>query len=91
MKPAVSSLARPMLALAIAFGSTPLAAAEFDCLIQPHQVIQVGSAVPGVLHEVVAERGDTVVRGQTLARLQDSVERAALRLAQARAKASSWL
>jgi membrane fusion protein, heavy metal efflux system len=61
-------------------------AQSLDCLIQPHQIVQVGSAVPGVIERIMAERGDIVKQGQVLVQLQSSVERANLALAQSRAK-----
>ena len=73
----------------------PLSAAQharaesLDCLIQPHQTIQVGSPVPGIIAEFPVERGDMVEAGQVLARLRDEVEQAAFNLAKARAKARS--
>lgn len=78
------------LVIAAAAGAgDPLGAQPLDCLIQPNQVIQVGSPVPGVIREMPIERGDEVRRGQRIARLQDDVEQAALRLALARAQASA--
>lgn len=64
----------------------PAAAQGLDCLIQPHQIVQVGSAVPGVIERLWAERGDIVKQGQVLVQLQSSVERANLALAQSRAR-----
>ena len=57
-----------------------------DCLIQPHQIVQVGSPVPGVIERILAERGDLVKQGQVLVQLHASVERANLSLAQSRAR-----
>ncbi len=58
----------------------------FDCMIVPTEMVDVGSAVSGVVAEVAAERGDYVEEGQVLAKLEASVEEAALRVAQARAE-----
>jgi RND family efflux transporter MFP subunit len=57
-----------------------------DCMIQPHQIVQVGSAAPGVIDRIMVDRGDFVTRGQTLVQLQNSVERAALAVARERAQ-----
>jgi RND family efflux transporter MFP subunit len=73
------------------FGSQHAFGEPLDCLIQPNQIIEVGSAVPGVIREVTIERGDEIGRGQPIARLQDDVERAALKLAEARARTSAEL
>jgi RND family efflux transporter MFP subunit len=75
-----------MNALGLVLLSTNASAQNLDCLIQPHQIVQVGSAVPGVIERILAERGDIVKQGQILVQLQSSVERANLALAQSRAK-----
>lgn len=55
-----------------------------DCLVEPSLVVSVGSPVDGVMQEVLADRGDTVRKGQRLAQLQAGVEAAAVDLAEAR-------
>jgi RND family efflux transporter MFP subunit len=57
-------------------------------MIQPHQVVQVGSPVPGVIEQVLVERGDRVSQGQPIVQLQAHVERAALAVARERAVGS---
>jgi len=57
-----------------------------DCVITPQLVVDVSSATPGLLAEVLADRSDTVEEGQVLARLESSVESAAVDLARARAE-----
>lgn len=57
---------------------------EFDGLIEPHMTIKVGSAVTGTLATVDVERGDMVKKGQVLATLQSSVEKATVELSRAR-------
>jgi RND family efflux transporter MFP subunit len=59
---------------------------EFDGLIEPKQVVELGSPVPGVLESVNADRGDMVKEGQVLATLQSGVEKATMDLARARAE-----
>jgi RND family efflux transporter MFP subunit len=54
--------------------------------MEPREVVQLGSPVGGVVAEMTVDRGDIVRRGQLLARLNDSAERAALDLANARAE-----
>lgn len=66
-------------------------AQPLDCLIQPNQVIQLGSAVAGVLDRVLVERGDIVKQGQVVAQLHSDVERATLALAQKRAEMEAEL
>ena len=55
-----------------------------DCLVEPFQVVNVGSPVDGVLESVGVDRGDAVRKGQVVARLQSGVEAAAVELARAR-------
>ena len=57
---------------------------ELECLIEPHMVVNVGSAVDGVLEQVTVNRGDRVRKGQVVARLQSGVEAAAVKLSEAR-------
>ncbi len=61
-------------------------AGDFDCMILPNEMIDVGSAITGVIESVDVERGDYVEAGQVLARLESSVEQAAVRVARARAE-----
>ncbi|MBL8327952.1 MAG: efflux RND transporter periplasmic adaptor subunit [Rubrivivax sp.] len=58
---------------------------QLDCLIQPSQTVQVGTASAGVVQSVKAERGDYVRRGQVLVQMEAQVERAALAMAQEKA------
>lgn len=59
---------------------------EFDGLIEPKQVVELGSPVPGILESVNADRGDMIKEGQALALLQSGVEKATMDLARARAE-----
>jgi len=56
-------------------------AAEFDCLIEPTQMVEVGSSVTGRIDRVYVKRGDWVKKMQTLATLESDAERAASELA----------
>lgn len=51
------------------------AASEFDCVIQPRQVIEIRSPIEGLLDKILVERGDSVRKGQELAFIDTSVER----------------
>jgi len=59
---------------------------EFECLIQPKMVLKLGTPVPGLITEVLVDRGSVVKTGDVVARLESAVEQAALSLAEARAK-----
>lgn len=76
-----------LLAAPCALGQTANAPAArgLDCMIQPHQIVQVGSPAPGVIDKILVDRGDLVKLGQALVQLQAGVERAALAVARERA------
>jgi len=57
-------------------------AAELDCLVKPQMYVEVSSPVISVLEEILVETGDMVTRGQPLARLEASVERARVKMAE---------
>lgn len=58
---------------------------ELACVLQPHEVVDVSSAVDGVLESLSVERGDFVSTGQVVAQLEADVERATVETARARA------
>ncbi len=73
----------------IAFGGTQLKAedeVEFDCLIEPHSVVDVSTFSDGVMAEVLVGRGDIIKKGQVLARIESSVEKTSVDISRARAK-----
>lgn len=55
-----------------------------DCLLEPNEEVRLSSQIPGILAEILVERGDHVRRGQVVARLESGVEQAAVSLAQAK-------
>lgn len=58
----------------------------WSCLLEPSSRVEVASEVPGVLDDVLVERGMAVRRGAVLARLRSGVEEAAVSLARAKAE-----
>ncbi len=58
---------------------------HLDCLIEPHQMVELGTPVPGVIDRILVERADSVAVGQALVELESSVEQATLRHAEERA------
>lgn len=60
------------------------AAPEFDCVIEPRQVVEIRSTVEGLIERIAVDRGDTVTRGQLLVQLDAAVERASVELARQR-------
>jgi RND family efflux transporter MFP subunit len=60
------------------------AAAGYDCLVEPWQVVEVRTAVEGIIQQVHVQRGDAVRKGQMLVELQSGPERAAVESAKYR-------
>lgn len=63
----------------------PAHAQEHDCMIEARQSIEIRSPVEGLIEKVLVQRGDLVQRGQVLAVIESSLERAALEVARTRA------
>lgn len=80
--------ARPVLLLACLLATTGAQAVTVDCVVEPAQKVKIGSAASGLVSEVLVNRGDTVVAGQVLARLDSSVEEANLAVAKAQASST---
>ena len=80
-----------LTALAIVLAPATAAAAppSFDCVIDPSEVVKLGSPITGVLAEVKVNRGDVVTRGQPVASLESSIEAATVRLNQFRAESTA--
>ncbi len=57
-------------------------------LLEPNEVVKFSSQAPGILEQVTVERGDTVKKGQVLARLKSGVEKAVVNRARARVEFS---
>ncbi len=58
----------------------PAQETDFDCIIDPAKSIKLASPVRGILDEVLVERGDTVKKGQVIARMESSVETSTVEL-----------
>jgi RND family efflux transporter MFP subunit len=59
--------------------------AEYQCLIEPYQKIEVRSPVEALIETIYVERGSLVKKGQALVKLDSGVEQAALASARYRA------
>jgi RND family efflux transporter MFP subunit len=78
-------------ALTIALGNSAALAGEFDCLMDPSLVVEIGSAEVGIIESVLVQRGDLVTQGQLVAKLESGAEQVALDYAHARATDTSPL
>ncbi|MGF1547932.1 MAG: efflux RND transporter periplasmic adaptor subunit [Thiotrichales bacterium] len=58
---------------------------SLPCLIDPSEMVALGSPVIGVLERIAVERGDIVKRNQVIAELSAEVERKSVELASSRA------
>src|SRR5262245_15521424 len=75
-----------VLAVGVA-GVGPVAAQEFDCIIEARQMVDIRSPVEGLIDRVHVERGEGVKKGQVLVTLESGPERAAVAVAKQRAEA----
>lgn len=73
------------LGLAISVAVPAANAADYDCMIEARQNIEIRSPVEAIIESVKVKRGDFVARGQVLVTLESGPERAAYALAQSRA------
>lgn len=76
---------RPSALAALLLTSAPTLAADFDCLIEARQQVEIRSPVEAVIESVLVQRGDFVKKGQVIATMESGPERAALDLARSRA------
>lgn len=89
-----SSVASGLFAFLSACASTALAQeqpARFDCVITPSHTVELGSPVPGLLHEVLVDRSDPVTAGQVVASLDSDVEQANVSIARFKADTDTEL
>ena len=62
-------------------------AADYDCIIEAAQTVEIRSPVVGILERVHARRGEAIRQGQVLVTIESSVETSAAESAKARAEA----
>ena len=53
-------------------------AVEYDGLIEPYVVVEIGAPAEGIVAKVTVDRSNSVKEGQVLVEMESSVERAAL-------------
>lgn len=76
------------LSVVMAFATMPVLAQTkpFDCLIEPNQVVEIRSAIEGLIERIHVQRGDKVRAGQILVQLESKPERSAQEMASYRAQ-----
>ncbi len=67
------------------------AQAEFDCLVEAAQVVEVRSSVVGLLQHVHARRGEVIRQGQVLVSIESGAEQSAADSARFRSEAQGAL
>jgi RND family efflux transporter MFP subunit len=81
-----ASLTRISVASCCFFATAPVVRAEtFDCVIKPSILLKIGSPVSTTLQSVEVDRGQHILRGQVIARLESAVQAADVALDEARA------
>jgi RND family efflux transporter MFP subunit len=76
------------LILAVA---VPAAAMDYDCMMEPHRVVDVRSTINGRIETINVERSDFVTQGQPLVIFESQVEQASVDLARARVEMEAEL
>lgn len=76
--------AQMLSGLTALFLGVPLEAGEYDCVIEPSQVVAVRAPVQGLIVKITADRGERVKKGQILLVLEDRLEQANAELARFR-------
>jgi RND family efflux transporter MFP subunit len=84
--PKMNRLSALLACSAALLSAGAIAAEDFDCMIEARQNVEIRSSVEAVIESVRVRRGDLVRRGQVLVTLESGPERAALALAESRAK-----
>lgn len=74
-----------VVAMLLAVLAGAAGAAEYDCLIEARQQVDIRSPVEAVIESVLVQRGESVKKGQVIATLESGPERAGLELARSRA------
>ena len=90
-----SILCRETLCVLALCWALPVAAEEapatFDCVITPSRSVDLGTPVPGQIHQVLVDRSDTVSAGQIVASLDSRLEEANLAIADFKAATDTEL
>lgn len=69
----------------------PAPAFDYDCLMEPHRVVEIKSAIDGRIEAMNFERSDTVKAGEPLVVFESEVEKATVELARAKADMTAEL
>ncbi|MGB5260439.1 MAG: efflux RND transporter periplasmic adaptor subunit [Gammaproteobacteria bacterium] len=71
--------------------AVPAAAMDYDCMMEPHRVVDVRSTINGRIEAINVERSDFVKQGEPLVIFESQVEQASVELARARVEMEAEL
>ena len=83
---AISAVILPLIGTSIAAREV---LSDMDCVVEPSALVDIGSAVPGLLSETLFDRSDYVGKGTVMAHLESEVERVSLSIAREVARANT--
>lgn len=78
-----------LIAILVPISSMYAETVEYDGLIEPYVVVDIGTSAEGIVDRVTVDRSSSVKKGQTLVVMESSVERAVLAKAKAMASFKS--
>jgi len=82
----MQTLPRPLQAAALLLAcAAPAQAKDYECLVEPRQVVELRAPVEALIEKIHVDRGDTVKKGQTLVEMDAALDRAKLELAKFKA------
>ena len=64
---------------------------QTDCVMDPSSLVNLSPVTPGVLKDVLVQRGDLVEKGQVIATMNSDVEAATVEILETRAKSTAAL
>jgi len=62
---------------------------SYECLIEPHSLVEIGTREEGVIDKLYVTRGDTVKKNQPIIKLESGLEELTVSLARARVRMKS--
>lgn len=89
IQPVWAPIFASVLLLQGVYAEEPETLPELDCVIEPSAIVDAGSSVPGLIEAINVDRSDMIQSGDVLARLESSVERAALQRASVQARSTA--
>jgi RND family efflux transporter MFP subunit len=80
-----ATLMRLSVAACLALPAAASWAAEFDCVLEPRQMVELRSPATGLIDRILVDRGQFVRAGQVVVELDSGAEKAALEVARHKA------